>query len=201
MRKCECGCRRRLPKSARPTARFLRGHRIPKVTPPIDRAMAKVDARGDNECWPWTGYAHNGAGFIIINQVDVQVARIVYDAKVAPVRKGDIVRHTCGNKLCCNPAHLTTAPTLCEHGTVGRYSAGCRCAACRKASSDLRRNMKEAHWQRRVTVDGRPVAAHLPDGKHGLASTYSHYGCRCAPCTATNSAKAREYHQRRACHL
>ena len=59
-----------------------------------------------------------------------------------------------------------------EHGTAGRYWAGCRCAACRAANAVLHHEGRE---RRRRALATATVT-------HGSASTYRNWGCRCEPC-------------------
>jgi len=58
-----------------------------------------------NECWPWTGSIHrDGHG-----QYDgLPAHRMVYQALYGPLPDDVVVRHTCDNSPCCNPAHLIT---------------------------------------------------------------------------------------------
>lgn len=88
-----------------------------KVTPAIDRAWPKIERRGPNECWPWTGakngrartgkYGHLSRGPGLGH---VYVHRLVYEVEVAPIPVGFDVDHTCKNGLCCNPGHLRAIP-------------------------------------------------------------------------------------------
>lgn len=59
-----------------------------------------------------------------------------------------------------------------DHGTVSRYWAGCRCAACRAANAALHHEGRE---HRRRALATATVT-------HGSASTYRNWGCRCEPC-------------------
>lgn len=71
----------------------------------FERIMKKVDKRGPDECWPWTGKIYKGEVY----------PRVYAGPGLRPVRphevlvergEGRVVRHTCSNKMCCNPAHL-----------------------------------------------------------------------------------------------
>ncbi len=53
---------------------------------------------------------------------------------------------------------------------------------------------RAARLARRFEIDGRLVAP-LPPEKHGLQSSYTNHGCRCAQCTAANTNDWREYYQ------
>ena len=80
---------------------------------------SKVDKRGPDECWPWTGYvSESGYGRTEINDRPYYAHRVIYNL----VNPGEIelssprnkkatgfLMHTCDNRICCNPAHLKVA--------------------------------------------------------------------------------------------
>lgn len=77
------------------------------------RFWAKVDVRGENECWPWTG-AKNKKGYGTIHAAGrgsptlyVHQVAVVLDGTVIPV--GKMVHHNCGMRLCVNRKHLEIA--------------------------------------------------------------------------------------------
>ena len=68
----------------------------------------KVDKRGPEECWPWTA-AVTSHGTPTLqwmgrNQTALRVVWELDRGKAVP--QGRIVKRTCDNKLCVNPAHL-----------------------------------------------------------------------------------------------
>jgi hypothetical protein len=76
-------------------------------TPLIERLLAKIDQRGPDECWPWTGSVDGkGYGRIAKNGRDVRVHRKVYELSRNAILVSAFVRPTCDNPLCCNPRHL-----------------------------------------------------------------------------------------------
>lgn len=76
-----------------------------------------------------------------------------------------------------------------EHGTptVASYD-GCQCVPCRASVvrnvPERRAARRREHLARRVLVEGRWVAAHLPDRKHGTPTASDYYGCQCTVCVA-----------------
>jgi hypothetical protein len=74
----------------------------------IARFWAKVDVRGENECWPrrgkpikggYTHFWHNGR--------NVVAHRVALELKLGrPIKEGMKSLHTCDNPPCCNPGHL-----------------------------------------------------------------------------------------------
>jgi hypothetical protein len=73
------------------------------------RIKARCEIVGD--CWVWTGARRGNYGLVRVLWNGVSKLRNVHRVMLAlsspePVRDGYSVLHNCGNKLCCNPAHL-----------------------------------------------------------------------------------------------
>ena len=58
----------------------------------------------DDGCWVWQQSTTN-SGYGACKGTTAH--KLSYVEHVGPVPKGQVVRHSCDNKLCCNPAHLT----------------------------------------------------------------------------------------------
>lgn len=81
----------------------------PRIRGPIEmRFWPKVERRGPDECWPWLGaIVPGGYGRFGIRDNKVRQAhRIAYELTVGPVPDGLLLRHSCDNPNCVNPAHL-----------------------------------------------------------------------------------------------
>jgi hypothetical protein len=70
----------------------------------------KVDKRGPTECWIWKGATTNGRGRFKLGGRSRPVAPVAYViAHEQEIPSGYDVDHTCQNRLCVNPAHLSLA--------------------------------------------------------------------------------------------
>lgn len=70
-----------------------------------DRFWEKVDKSGD--CWLWTAsLLKTGYGSIRVNHKAVRAHRLAYQLVVGPIPSGLLLRHSCDNQRCVNPAHL-----------------------------------------------------------------------------------------------
>lgn len=58
-------------------------------------------------CWIWTGSMQgNGYGRFAANSERYMAHRVAYSLVKGPIPDKLDIHHTCGNTLCCNPAHL-----------------------------------------------------------------------------------------------
>jgi hypothetical protein len=76
---------------------------------------SRVDIRGEDECWPWTG-STNGSGYgklgwggneHLSHRIAAWLSGLV-ESPAAPTNKqsDQFVLHQCDNKLCCNRRHF-----------------------------------------------------------------------------------------------
>ncbi|MDF2969263.1 MAG: hypothetical protein K0Q93_3041 [Nocardioidaceae bacterium] len=70
-----------------------------------------------------------------------------------------------------------------RHGTVTCYRKGCRCDSCKAIHLGEQRAIRQRRRAERVEVDGALVH---PSAKHGTASGYGYFACRCPACTRNN---------------
>lgn len=77
-----------------------------------ERFWSKVDRRGPDECWPWTG-ALSPKGYGKFRGADgrtKQAHRVAYELAVGPIPAGMTIDHVrsrgCIHRHCVNPAHL-----------------------------------------------------------------------------------------------
>ena len=111
------GCGGTLEGSALGTPAPGVAHRVIEVddtragrTPIEVRFWAKVDVRGDDDCWEWTGCRKpSGYGQLNLGKGKPRGAayRLSYEWAKGPIPEGQVVMHSCDNPPCVNPAHLS----------------------------------------------------------------------------------------------
>lgn len=75
-----------------------------------DDFWAAVRRGEPGECWPWTGAQSNGYGIVRMGKKVRTAHAVAYElAGGAALGAGEGVKLTCGNRVCCNPAHSTKA--------------------------------------------------------------------------------------------
>lgn len=71
-----------------------------------------VEKGEDYECWLWQGEVDIVSGFGIsrkhVSNTEIvrQAHRLAYILSFGAVPENHVIRHTCRNRLCCNPKHL-----------------------------------------------------------------------------------------------
>lgn len=76
----------------------------------LGRFWSKVDIRGDDECWEWRAARDpkNGYGRFGIHPKTFGAHNLAWILTNAEdVEPGLVVKHSCDNPPCCNPAHLS----------------------------------------------------------------------------------------------
>jgi hypothetical protein len=77
----------------------------------LDRFWARVDVRGPEDCWEWTGFRfhdnYGGVGYKVNGRTLTPRAHVI-SLFIASGQDagGRYALHHCDNPPCCNPAHL-----------------------------------------------------------------------------------------------
>lgn len=110
---------------------------IPKLSAEFSTAFwSRVQIGLSDDCWNWTGAtATFGYGRVKISGRLYSTHRIAYTLANGPILDleeyhGAVVRHSCDNPCCCNPAHLCIGDQRANvHDMVSRgrqSNGGCR---------------------------------------------------------------------------
>ena len=68
----------------------------------------KVDIKGPDDCWNWTGALHKeGWGVFRYENSDTRKTYRLAITFAGQDPTDKVVRHSCDNPTCCNPAHLS----------------------------------------------------------------------------------------------
>lgn len=140
---------------------------VPELTPKhIELFWSKVDRKGPDECWPWTGAIYdpkNGKsryGIVIINGIRVYTHRVSYTLLVGPIPTDLTLDHVAAKctlrGICCNPAH--TEPVTRGENSKRHYLAQTHCKkghpivqhgrSCLQCNTQRKRDERAAKRQR-----------------------------------------------------
>jgi hypothetical protein len=74
----------------------------------VEQFWARVDRTGGrDDCWSWLGTTHaNGYGVVNLGRRQELAHRLALTLSGIEIPPGFVVMRSCGNRLCCNPAHL-----------------------------------------------------------------------------------------------
>lgn len=72
-----------------------------------DRFWVRVAKADGDGCWLWTGNKMSfGYGRLMVNRKMIGAHRYSYELAHGPIADGVVIRHSCDNPPCVNPAHL-----------------------------------------------------------------------------------------------
>lgn len=124
----------------------------------MDRFWEKVDVRGPDDCWEWTGSLNNkGYSQIRIGGGLSLGHRVSYEIHNGPIPEGLHVLHSCDNPGCVNPVHLhlgTHQDNMREMVLRGRSNGGSKCDNSGEKHGGSKLGNDDIREIRRLRVDG-----------------------------------------------
>lgn len=123
-----------------------------KARVPFPESFWRRVERGP-QCWKWLGSFRNGYGQIEINYKTIGAHRVSYELQHGSIPLGFLVRHSCDNKWCVNPEHLSVGtPKDNTHDAMerGRLATGERHPF---NINPALRPRGERHWKAKLTED------------------------------------------------
>lgn len=129
------------------------------------------NSAGQNACWPWTKAVNkSGYGSVWIDKKSRTASRVAYELTFGSIPKngsyhGHVVMHSCDNRICCNPNHLSLGSQKqnnADRDQKGRVKRRCKGV--------------ENHHSRFTENDVFEIRKQLKSGK-SLASVASIFGC------------------------
>lgn len=128
------------------------------------RLWARVDRGAPHECWPWLGYCRpSGHGQIGRGGRLDGTHRVAWEWANGAIPVGKLVRHSCDNPPCCNPAHLllgTIVDNARDAVERNRVARGFRLPHTRLSDEDVR-SIRTGYWRHKNSSNARELAAHF----------------------------------------
>jgi HNH endonuclease len=127
----------------------------PKRNTVKERFWSKVDRKGIDECWEWTGARlEKGYGaFSLSHTEQVRAHRFAYELLNGRIGPDQVVLHQCDNPPCCNPFHLSAGSpqdNVNDRDAKGRQARGEMSGLAKLLPEEVREIKEDPRGQREI---------------------------------------------------
>lgn len=150
-----------------------------------ERFWPKVNKEGRivrpelGHCWEWMGITAKATGYGVVSykRAPTNTHRVAYELAYGSIPEGQVVRHACDNRLCCNPAHLSlgshrdNARDRKEHGA---HPQGSLIGNSKLSRQDIEDILRDDRSNKLIAADYGVSQSHVSRIKRG--ATWQHLG-------------------------
>lgn len=140
------------------------------------RFWVKVNVGRPGVCWPWQDKSRNENGYGIFRPSKdsgvIKAHRFAWEYANGPAGEHVVIRHTCDNPPCCNPAHLLSgsqAENVADMHERGRRKYETRITAERL--EEILNRISRGETQKSIAADlgiSQPYISMLASQKRGV---------------------------------
>lgn len=121
----------------------------------IARFFKRIAIAEDSQCWNWNLHINkDGYGIFTVEQNAYLSHRYMYE--LLNGEQPEVVRHTCDNRKCCNPAHLkggTHRDNVMDRVNKGRSAKGEQNGKARLSASQVLQILADKRKSREIAAD------------------------------------------------
>lgn len=143
----------------------------PHTQSDLDRFDTRVEKT--SKCWNWTGSTfENGYGVFTLRRKAVRAHRFAWHvANGRPIPDGLVIMHSCDNRICVNPNHLslgTPLENVQDRNAKGRTARGEKTAKAKLTSDQVRMIREDTRGHKPVAIEfgvARSLVQRIRQGK------------------------------------
>lgn len=137
----------------------------------FEKKFVKTDS-----CWEWQPPRDkHGYGEFWLNGANYSAHRVSYELYVAPIPRGMCILHSCDNRRCVNPAHLspgTPAENARQMKERGRSLSSIAHPRCRISPEVVKAIRKDTRRLKEIAAEYKVSVAQAGKIRRRIARTY-----------------------------
>lgn len=154
--------------------RLVEWERVAEPLRTEGRFWSKVAIGERDECWPWlAGTFDNDYGGFSVGRETVRAHVYAHELYFGPIADGQIVRHSCDNKGCCNPWHTiagTQLENVQDREYRGRTARGERSGRSKITAAQADAIRRDPRTQREIAaaygLSSKSTVGYIKRGEH-----------------------------------